>query len=292
MAITFSVIIPHYNSYGMVERTLRSIPNRGDIQIIVIDDNSTERSIEQIAQRDEFSHVFFMFLYEKVTAGGARNLGILNATGEYITFIDSDDYFEPDAFLIFDSCITSKKDLYLFKVTSFIEGTGEQGSRHKYLNKIYTRRGRYLFLAIEQPVAKLIKRSLVNDNKIKFSEVPAGNDIFFSAQVALHSKSQEFVRHIVYSISQNNTSITATNSAQNTCSRIVEQTKKISLICEKTSPLFWIPYLYKHNMISLAESYISSNDNEMPYNLSAVSKKYLAALPKIVLRMYRFRQLF
>ena len=86
----FSIIIPNYNKEDYVEETLNSIFNQTykNYEVIVIDDASSDNSIEKIKKFD-----FRLFQTNRKMAGGARNVGLDNATGDYILFLDSDDYF-------------------------------------------------------------------------------------------------------------------------------------------------------------------------------------------------------
>jgi len=98
--IILSVIIPAYNSMDCLERAVDSvraqrIPN---MEIIIVDDGSTDNTgalCEKIALMDKRVKVFHK---ENGGSSSARNLGIDNAHGEFLGFVDSDDYIEPDMY--------------------------------------------------------------------------------------------------------------------------------------------------------------------------------------------------
>ena len=95
-----SVIIPVYNVENYVEKTLKSVINQTykDLEIIVIDDGSTDRSpeiVDRIAQTDERIRVVHA---KNGGVSAARNKGLDIAKGRYIGFVDSDDYIEPDMY--------------------------------------------------------------------------------------------------------------------------------------------------------------------------------------------------
>ena len=88
-----SVIIPIYNSEKYLEECLDSILNQTlkDIEIICVDDGSTDNSLtilENYAQRDKRIQIFSQ---QNLHAGIARNHGLEKASGEYVHFMDSDD---------------------------------------------------------------------------------------------------------------------------------------------------------------------------------------------------------
>lgn len=92
-----SVIVPVYNVESYLEQCLNSILTQlyTDLEIILVNDGSTDQSAsicEEFATKDSRIKVF-----HQTNAGvsSARNTGILEATGDYITFVDSDDWLEP-----------------------------------------------------------------------------------------------------------------------------------------------------------------------------------------------------
>jgi len=105
-----SVIIPIYNTEDCVERCVRSVMSQtfSNIEIILVDDGSTDSSgqiIDRLAAEDSRIRVF-----HKKNGGSseARNLGIANATGDYLGFVDSDDFIEADMYEQLVSCVIEK----------------------------------------------------------------------------------------------------------------------------------------------------------------------------------------
>lgn len=95
-----SVIIPVYNIEDCLERCVMSVVNQTypNMEILLVDDGSKDASS---AMCDEFAARFpNVFAYHKENGGSssARNLGIGNAKGEYLGFVDSDDFIEPDMY--------------------------------------------------------------------------------------------------------------------------------------------------------------------------------------------------
>lgn len=95
-----SVIVPIYNIMDCLERCVMSIVNQTykDLEIILVDDGSsdgTEKLVDELGKRDSRIKVFHK---ENGGSSSARNLGLKYASGEYIGFIDSDDYIEPDMY--------------------------------------------------------------------------------------------------------------------------------------------------------------------------------------------------
>ena len=95
-----SVIIPVYNAESTLNRCITSILKQDfqDYEILLINDGSSDGSgaiCEQFADFDERIRVFHK---QNGGVSSARNFGLKNARGKWITFIDADDYIEPDFF--------------------------------------------------------------------------------------------------------------------------------------------------------------------------------------------------
>lgn len=86
----FSIIMAAYNAEKEIERSIRSVLNQSfkDYEFIVVNDASTDMTSEIVSK---YSEIKLISHAENKRAGGARNTGIENATGEYIIFLDSDD---------------------------------------------------------------------------------------------------------------------------------------------------------------------------------------------------------
>ncbi|MGL5435346.1 MAG: glycosyltransferase family 2 protein [Lachnospiraceae bacterium] len=97
-----SVIIPMYNSEKFIKRAIKSVQSQliQDIEIIIINDGSTDHSqkiVEQLAKEDVRIKLFNQ---KNGGASKARNVGLSKATGDYVVFVDSDDQVEPDIYEI------------------------------------------------------------------------------------------------------------------------------------------------------------------------------------------------
>lgn len=96
-----SIIIPCYNTAQYIDQCLKSIlsQNYQDYEIIIIDDGSTDNLLAVLAKYKENSKIK-LFSYKNQGVAQARNEGISKATGEYIMFVDPDDYITPNALQI------------------------------------------------------------------------------------------------------------------------------------------------------------------------------------------------
>ena len=104
-----SVVIPSYNRKDIIGRAIDSVlaQTYKDIEIIVVDDGSTDGTAEYIQKT--FPNIK-IFIQENNGAASARNLGISKADGEYIAFLDTDDYWLPEKIAKQVSSITNDSD--------------------------------------------------------------------------------------------------------------------------------------------------------------------------------------
>lgn len=95
-----SVIIPVFNQEKLITKCLESIPKRKDIEIIVVNDGSTDKTIGYLNnyKRFRYKDLIIIDYGENKGVSYARNTGIEASSGEYLVFIDSDDYIYPKVF--------------------------------------------------------------------------------------------------------------------------------------------------------------------------------------------------
>ena len=100
--IKLSVIIPVYNQEELVIKAIESIPKRNDIEIIVIDDGSTDNTwnnlLEYRQKHEEFFNLILLYNEKNMGVGYTVNKGYDNAKGEYVVLLGSDDYLYTDNF--------------------------------------------------------------------------------------------------------------------------------------------------------------------------------------------------
>ena len=184
MMFSYSVIIPCRDTFDLLAKAVKSVPDREDIQIIIVDNSTTPLSVENVPPKNS-AELFLAYSDPDLGAGHARNVGLNYVKGQWILFLDADDFFSPKAFDAFDKYLTSNYDIVYFSADSIRLKDGGQSSRHESIHRYiqgYRRTGnedllRYRFV---NPIAKMMKASFVLGSGIKFDEVKASNDMMFS----------------------------------------------------------------------------------------------------------------
>ena len=101
MEYNYSVIIPYHDKYELFVKAIGSVPDRKDIQIIIVDNASIPLNEESIPEKQNAIVSYTMSSSSK-GAGHARNVGLKMVQGKNIIFLDADDYFTNIAFDAFD----------------------------------------------------------------------------------------------------------------------------------------------------------------------------------------------
>lgn len=183
MNLNFSFIIPHKNNPQLLKRCLDSIPKREDVEIIVVDDNSNE--IHKATLNELDVNVIYLDDLSSKGAGRARNIGLKNAKGKWLFFIDADDSFDDCISVFLDDLLKIKENVVYYNYSIVKNDTRIPSKSTKIEREHDVDRLKYKITA---PWNKVVKRQFVIDNNILFEECPAGNDIMYSFQVAYYSK--------------------------------------------------------------------------------------------------------
>lgn len=212
-----------------LKRLLDSIPNRNEIQVIVVDDCSNkELEIYQSVKEHYKAWVeFYDNHMENKGAGGARNVGLSHALGKWLLFADADDFFIGDWWDIVQQYFDSVADIIYFAPCSVIEGTDRPSERHiEYAYFAYKafyeiKKGkftRYSELEIRYrwgtPWSKLIRKSLIDENNIKFDVVKYCDDETFSRMAGFYAKKIDAGWETFYCVTEGKDSLTSNMTSE------------------------------------------------------------------------------
>ena len=134
----FSVIIPLYNKGPYIQKALESVLHQtgGDYEIVVVDDGSTDGSYDTAKSILEGSHVPFRLMHQaNMGVSTARNNGVAASSGDYLCFLDGDDWWEPTFLEKIDGLIKAFPDAGIYGSNYYIV---KGGSKRIALNHIGT----------------------------------------------------------------------------------------------------------------------------------------------------------
>ena len=219
--INYSIIIPHKNSVGLLERCLRSIPQREDIQIIVVDDNSTEDTdrLKELVALFPCAELFFT---SGGGAGHARNVGLKHIKGKWVLFADADDFFHQGFLSELDKYLNSKLDIVFFDTDScYSENLKPCETRIYEISRgIKNRDIEYLKWKVHVVWGKLFNANLIQENNLRFDEVIASNDVTFARMASYYAKNARMDTFILYCSTVNLNSLCYKMSRENIDARV------------------------------------------------------------------------
>ena len=223
--IKLSIIIPHYNSADLLKKLLSTIPNIPELQVLVVDDFSTQKldELKECKQKFTNTNVEFYTNECKKSAGGARNTGLKYAKGQWLLFADADDYFIDGFYDTVKKYFDKDYDSVYFVPTSIDLRTNKVSDRHHnskilistYLERPTTRNCLRMKYKIVGPVSILIRSDVVHNNKIRFDEQKVANDVMAVIQIAFHAKTVCASEEVIYCITKQEGTLTAVLSKEN-----------------------------------------------------------------------------
>ena len=204
----YSVIIPVYNAERTLRRCLDSLVGQqfSDYELLLINDGSTDDS-DAICR--EYANTYPCVRYFAKENGGvssARNLGLEQAEGEYILFVDSDDYVSENYFAsLSDALENAAADLLLFGYRNFGGVSTEWDTGVFYENtevgvaeQISSAMRQYLFSSLW---SKAFKRQIIEQHNIRFAnDLAIGEDQAFIFTYAMHIRSIGSIGYHLYNV--------------------------------------------------------------------------------------------
>ena len=198
-----SVIVPVYNVEKYLSRCLTSLINQtlDDIEIILVNDGSTDRSEEIIKEYKRANKNIIYVTKENGGLSSARNFGLVYATGEYVAFLDSDDYVDRNIYKrMYEKARENNSD---YVECDFIW----QYTDHQKIDTGYRYKNKKEMFEKARVVAwnKLIKREIIINNKLEFPLGLFYEDIEFFYKLIPHINSFAFVEEpLVYYVQRDN----------------------------------------------------------------------------------------
>ena len=203
-----SIIVPVYNVEKYIDKCLKSLTQQTlqDIEIIIVNDGSLDKSVEIIEKYVKENSTKIKY-YEKENGGlsSARNYGLEYATGEYIAFLDSDDYVETNMYE--EMYNLAKKENADMVECDFIW-------EWEYGKKIFDKRREYKtkeeMMKKPRVVAwnKIYKREIINKYKIRFPEGLIYEDMEFFYKLLPHLNKISYINKYFVHYTQREDSIT------------------------------------------------------------------------------------
>ena len=238
-----SVIVPVYNVERYLDKCIESIIGQTykNLEIILVDDGSTDNGLTLCRQYEKEDTRIRVIHQENVGLVAARKTGIMKATGEYIAFVDGDDWIEKNTFEILikesdfeDILMYGLQEDYGYKVIDKINqidpGQYEGNQIENIISKMLCGDTFFEFGILPNLVCKLIKASLLKRvSKNIENEITIGEDAAFSYSAIAEAKTIRNIDIMPYHYIQRNNSLVRKNVSVGSIVALYKSMLKISV---------------------------------------------------------------
>ena len=251
-----SIIVPVYNQEDTLQRAFDSIKNQSfdfeSLEVIFVDDASTDNSVNIIKEfSDNYKNVKSIHLSENSGfAGKPRNVGIENATAQYLMFLDPDDVFLEDACkTLYDNITENDSDIASGNYNinrdnrivrndwSILKLDNEESRQAKNINEYFN-----FILATPSVWSKIFKREFVLREKLEFLVGVPAQDLVFVSEALIKANGIRFINKAVVEYMPQATSVTSTRSKEVLLGFIESYTKLFHIANEFNRDYAWISY--------------------------------------------------
>lgn len=206
-----SIITPVHNSFHLMLRYFDSLSKQGvnNFEVIIVDDCSKDDSYKKLKNRIKKCN-FKCYLYKtakNIGPGAARNLGISNSNGKYITFIDSDDYVADNFIESITKIIDNNFDAVIF---DYYKTNGKNNiacNTVLSLNSGVISISDAVALSSGSTWCKVYKADILKNNKIYFPDLMRGEDLAFNKVALSKCKNIYYLKTNIYYYYENKQSI-------------------------------------------------------------------------------------
>lgn len=203
---TVSIIMPVYNSEEFLKEAIDSLLAQSlkNIEIITVDDGSTDGSLQILREYAQKDNRVRVFTQKNQYAGVARNLGLKHAKGEYVLFLDSDDFFDQELIReVYSAARINEKqedaDVVMFGARCYHNERGTSWVGRHLLDMNYVPKEQ-MFTCMDCPDTifqisngcpwtKLFRREFIKKTKLQFQNLHNANDVYFVFSALTMAKS-------------------------------------------------------------------------------------------------------
>lgn len=216
----FSIIVPVYNVEEYIDDCLKSIFNQSfkDFEVIVVNDGTKDNSMDIVKNYD-----VKVINQENAGLSAARNTGVKSSTGEYLLFIDSDDYIEKDLLKNINNNLKDNPDVLRFQIKEIFDDNrivNHEENSFDTTNGVeaFTKICNYHF--IENAWSYVIKRKYYLDNKFEFKKGTYHEDYGLMPLVIIKANKVKSISYIGYYYRQRSNSIMSSTDYNKTKKKV------------------------------------------------------------------------
>lgn len=224
MSVKVSVIIPVYNEEKYLPECLESVLRQTlrEIEIICVDDGSTDASAEILERYVRSDNRIKVITQENISAGAARNAGMEIAVGEYFSFLDADDFFEPEMLeKAYVQAVAYDCDIVAYRSGQYDEITKSRSlvsnnikSENMPSKRVFCHGDAeqdFFGIFVGWTWDKLFRASFIKDNGIYFQNQKSINDLLFVYSALVKAQRISVIKDVLVIKRINNFNSISTN---------------------------------------------------------------------------------
>ena len=277
MKYKISVIIPVFNIEDYIKEALKSIIKQTigfeHLEVIMVDDCSTDKSGDII---DNYANKYENFTAIHLSensgyAGKPRNIGMNVATGEYLMFLDPDDYYTDNACeILYKKIRKGKEDIVFGKFSILLENGNIINASSWYpvysnipseIKDIKANNKELLYRSPPSIMTKIFKRNFIEKNNIRFSEGVPGEDLVFAAHCFLKTNKITYIDENILIIRKRETKNKSVTFIINDkyINGSIQAFTDINQICEKNNKEAEFPLIMENRFPFWFDQFVLSN---------------------------------
>ena len=233
----FSIIIPVYNVEKYLKKCLDSVFNQTykDYEVIVVNDGTKDNSMDIVKDYD-----VKVINQKNQGLSAARNAGVKKATGEYLIFLDSDDYWEKDLLKELSKSLKNNPDLIRFQINEVYEdGKTISYPEESFTNLLgpdaFKKIVKYHF--VENACIYAIKRNYDIENKFEFRKDALHEDFGLIPLIIIKSKKVNSINYLGYNYLQRQGSIMSNKNYEKTKKKVDDMYLHYNYLIEEANKL-------------------------------------------------------
>lgn len=272
--IKLSIIIPVFNGEKNISRCLDSLKNQTEkeFQLIIIDDGSTDNSWEIMQNySSEFSNIKLIQTPNRGVSS-ARNLGIAEAEGEYLTFLDCDDWIEKNTIENYYSDLENN-DLLIY---NFITDNDPYEIKEKKIEDLTKEKAQQL--SLDSKVKgyvwnRIYKAQIIKDNHLSFNpDYAFCEDLNFNVKFTVYSEEIKYINQKYYHYENNEESVTAQQFSKKKITALNAISDSITILDSENVKTAYQTHFY-HILLSLLV--YGKQENKLDRDLEKSLRKHL-----------------
>jgi len=283
----FSIITPVYNTAQYLDECIQSVLNQDfqDWEMLIINDESPDNSLEILKKYEVQDNRIRVFSKKNEGQGVARNFALQQATGDYILYLDSDDWFEPNSLnKIYKKFQEDNYDVIFFNAYNFFEKT-QKKNVYLYNDCFYkhfkdkpfdAKTAAEILFQTNGLSFKAYNRKFLIDNKIQYSPTKYIEDSEFFIKAILYANKMVCLNEVItnYRVRE--------MSSRSTTHENIEVIRKTFYLCEG----IFNDYYIKNPSKELLESFLNNRVIQLYFHFNRVrgfdKRKYYYMLKEIV----------